>query len=141
MAIVMTKKEKAMTKAQAFTALIEMVQGADIEKGDEIVTILQKEIDAMERKNERAKEKAQEKREPIRKAIDEIVAQMEEDVNYTLEDLCGFANVEGLTPMKLRPLLKPWVDSGTLLNLKAQGKSTFVKPSADTKAEMEEAEE
>lgn len=130
------KKEKAMTKAQAFTALIEMVQGADIEKGDEIVTILQKEIDAMERKNERAKEKAQEKREPLRAAVEGIIAQMDEDVNYTLDDLCGFSGIEGMTPMKLRPLLNPYVTNGTIVQYKSKGKVTFCKSSG---TEVEEA--
>jgi len=129
------KKEKAMTKAQAFATLISMVEHSDIEKADEIVAILQKEIDAMERKNERAKEKAQEKKEPMRKAVEAAVAQMDEDTNYTLEDICGLTGIEGITPMKLRPMLTPFTDNGTLTQMKDKGKSTFVKLSAEVATE------
>ena len=129
------KKEKAMTKAQAFATLISMVEHSDIEKADEIVTILQKEIDTMERKNERAKEKAQEKKEPMRKAVEEAIAMMDEDTNYTLEDICGLTGIEGITPMKLRPMLTPFTDNGTLTQMKDKGKSTFVKLSAEAMAE------
>lgn len=134
MAIII-KKEKAMTKAQAFATLISMVEHSDIEKADEIVAILQKEIDAMERKNERAKEKAQEKKEPMRKAVEEAIAMMDEDTNYTLEDICGLTGIEGITPMKLRPMLTPFTDNGTLTQMKDKGKSTFVKLSAEAMAE------
>lgn len=131
-----TKKEKAMTKAQAFATLIDLVEHSDIDKADEMVAILQKEIDAMARKNERAKEKAQEKREPLRAAVEGIIAQMDEDVNYTLDDLCGFSDVEGMTPMKLRPLLNPYVTNGTIVQYKNKGKVSFCKSSG---AEVEEA--
>ena len=70
------KKEKAMTKAQAFATLINLVENSGVDKADDIITILQKEIDAMERKNERAKEKAQEKKEPMRKAVEEAVSDL-----------------------------------------------------------------
>lgn len=129
------KKEKAMTKAQAFATLISMVEHSDIEKADEIVAILQKEIDAMERKNERAKEKAQEKKEPMRKAVEEAITMMDEDTNYTLEDICGLTGIEGITPMKLRPMLTPFTDNGTLTQMKDKGKSTFIKLSAEAMTE------
>lgn len=138
MAITMTKKEKAMTKAQAFATLIDLVEHSDIDKADDIITILQKEIDAMTRKNERAKEKAQEKKEPMRKAVEEAVANLEEDVNYTLEDICALTGIEGITPMKLRPMLSAFTDTNVLIQMKDKGKSTFVKPSAETLAEVGE---
>lgn len=136
MTTITAKKEKAMTKAQAFATLISLVENSDIEKAEDIVAILHKEIDAMARKNERAKEKAQEKREPLRAAVEDIIAQMEEDVNYTLDDLCGFCGVEGMTPMKLRPLLNPYVTNGTIVQYKSKGKVTFCKSSGN---EVEEA--
>lgn len=129
------KKEKAMTKAQAFATLIDLVGNSGIDKADDIITILQKEIDAMERKNERAKEKAQEKKEPMRKAVEKAVTQMDEDTNYTLEDICGLTGIEGITPMKLRPMLNPFTDNGTLTQMKDKGKSTFVKLSAEAATE------
>lgn len=136
MTTITTKKEKAMTKAQAFATLISMVEHSDIEKADEIITILNKEIDAMARKNERAKEKAAEKREPLKAAVENVIVQMEDDVNYTLDDLCGFSGIEGMTTMKLRPLLNPYVTDGTIVQYKSKGKVTFCKSSV---TEVEEA--
>ena len=138
MTTITTEKKKSLTKAQAWNELIELVQASDMDEGKagEILAILQKDIDAMARKNERAKEKAQEKREPLRMAVEGIIAQMDEDVNYTLDDLCGFSDVEGMTPMKLRPLLNPYVTNGTIVQYKSKGKVTFCKSSG---TEVEEA--
>ena len=138
MTTITTEKKKSLTKVQAWNELIELVQASDMDesKAGEILAILHKEIDALARKNERAKEKAQEKREPLRAAVEGIIAQMDEDVNYTLDDLCGFSGIEGMTPMKLRPLLNPYVTDGTIVQYKNKGKVTFCKSSG---VEVEEA--
>lgn len=135
MTTITTKKEKAMTKVQAFATLISMVEHSDIEKADEIIAILNKEIDAIARKNERAKEKAAEKREPLRAAVENAIVQMDEDTNYTLDEMCAFSGIEGMTPMKLRPLLNPYVTDGTIVQYKMKGKVSFCKPSGNAPIE------
>lgn len=103
-----------MTKREMYDVIATVFAATDREDRDEILTFVEKEKAALDRKNEKAKERAAEKRA----AGDALKARIEEILNdepITVNGIIVALGDEGLTPAKITARTRQLVAEGVAL--------------------------
>lgn len=137
-----------IAKAEKFAMLSAIVKESGNENAEMLAQFIDHEVEMLAKKNKSSGSKAPSKKQIAKDAetaknAEKIFAFMAEnpEKKFTVSDFIkSVEGLEGLTPQKVRPMLKPLLDTGAIATNKEKGRSVYFLADAETEVEAVEAD-
>jgi hypothetical protein len=121
-------KNKEMTKVNALTIALELVENSTHAEKDAVATKIRKEIENLSKKSAKASGELTKVQKDNLVLAGQMLDWMESNHAYSISELSkNCPAVLGATPQKIRPLLTGLIKSNAVVRTEEKGKPLFTK--------------
>lgn len=121
-------KNKEMTKVNALTIALELVEQSAHAEKEAVANKIRKEIENLSKKSAKASEELTKTQKDNLVLAGQMLDWMESNHAYSISELSkNCPAVLGATPQKIRPLLTGLIKSGAVVRTEEKGKPLFTK--------------
>ena len=121
-------KNKEMTKVNALTIALELVENSAHAEKEAVANKIRKEIENLSKKSAKASGELTKTQKDNLALSAQMLDWMESNHAYSISELSkNCPAILGATPQKIRPLLTGLIKSGTVVRTEEKGKPLFTK--------------
>ena len=121
-------KNKEMTKVNALTIALELVENSAHAEKEAVANKIRKEIENLSKKSAKASGELTKTQKDNLVLATQMLDWMESNHAYSISELSkNCPAILGATPQKIRPLLTGLIKSGTVVRTEEKGKPLFTK--------------